>query len=137
MFIHFGLATKKPLIPDTSSGEHSFASIYWLMTIIITIKRDSDIAKWVEAACYILAKKYDATLSQLVEEAVTMIRNAQWEDGYINTYFSVCNIYPLAIALVLLIALTLQVVEPGKRWTNIACVSKCLIPPQMILTTRP
>lgn len=51
--------------------------------------RDSDIAKWLEGACYALTLQPDRNLSQLVEEAVDMIRAAQHEDGYINTYYTV------------------------------------------------
>ncbi|OCB89092.1 hypothetical protein A7U60_g3776 [Sanghuangporus baumii] len=61
---------------------------------------DSDIAKWLEAACYILAKFPDASLHRLAEEAVDNIRGAQQEDGYINTYYTV--------------------VEPELKWANIA-----------------
>ena len=53
------------------------------------IERDSDVAKWLEAACYILAKFPDEYLHRLVEEAVDNIRGAQQEDGYINTYYTV------------------------------------------------
>lgn len=55
--------------------------------------RDSDIAKWLEAACYTLKITPDAKLSQLVEEAVDNIRGAQQDDGYINTYFTV-SVFP-------------------------------------------
>lgn len=51
--------------------------------------RDSDVAKWVEAACYSLTLYPNTTLARLVEEAVDMVRGAQREDGYINTYFTV------------------------------------------------
>ncbi|PSS30855.1 hypothetical protein PHLCEN_2v2582 [Hermanssonia centrifuga] len=61
---------------------------------------DSDIAKWLEAACYILTLQPDPSLAAQVDEAVDNIRNAQHEDGYINTYYTV--------------------VEPGKRWTNLS-----------------
>ncbi|OBZ78372.1 Non-reducing end beta-L-arabinofuranosidase [Grifola frondosa] len=61
---------------------------------------DSDVAKWLEAACYFLIQAPDPELARLVEEAVDNIRGAQQKDGYINTYYTV--------------------VEPGKRWTNIS-----------------
>ncbi|EIN07779.1 DUF1680-domain-containing protein [Punctularia strigosozonata HHB-11173 SS5] len=61
---------------------------------------DSDVAKWLEAACYSLVLHPDAELAKLVEEAVDLFRGAQQDDGYLNTYYTV--------------------VEPGKRWTNIA-----------------
>ncbi|KIJ46906.1 glycoside hydrolase family 127 protein, partial [Sphaerobolus stellatus SS14] len=83
---------------------------------------DSDVAKWTEAACYALAAAPGEKLCQRcrnkdddlqrknndinsilfsgIQEAVDMISKAQWSDGYINSYFTV--------------------VEPGKRWTNVA-----------------
>ena len=72
-----------------SSGTFSTHQFCYRMVLSSKFKRDSDIAKWVEAACYVLVSHPDPTLAQLVEEAVTMIRGAQREDGYINTYFSV------------------------------------------------
>jgi DUF1680 family protein len=57
--------------------------------IMNSIGRDSDVAKWVEAACYMLIESPDPELAHLVEEAVDMIRGAQREDGYINTYYTV------------------------------------------------
>ncbi len=60
---------------------------------------DSDIAKWIEAAAYSLALKPDNEIEKKVDEVIELIEKAQYEDGYINTYFSV--------------------VEPGKRWTNV------------------
>jgi DUF1680 family protein len=60
---------------------------------------DSDVAKWVEAACDSLRTHPDAALAALVEEVVQLIISAQQPDGYLNVYFTV--------------------VEPGKRWTNL------------------
>ncbi|WQF88534.1 hypothetical protein CDEST_13548 [Colletotrichum destructivum] len=60
---------------------------------------DSDVAKWIEGACYFLADEYDVEVDAAVRELVAMIRGAQHADGYLNIHFSV--------------------VEPGKRWTNI------------------
>ncbi|KAK2037629.1 DUF1680-domain-containing protein [Colletotrichum somersetense] len=60
---------------------------------------DSDVAKWIEGACYFLADEYDVEVDAAVRELVEMIRGAQHDDGYLNVHFSV--------------------VEPGKRWTNI------------------
>ena len=53
---------------------------------------DSDIYKIVEAACYSLQKHSDAAMSDMVEEAVSMIEQAQHCDGYINSYFTVRGI---------------------------------------------
>ncbi|KAK6203674.1 hypothetical protein LQW54_008880 [Pestalotiopsis sp. IQ-011] len=60
---------------------------------------DSDVGKWIEGACYLLAAAYDAELDEAVKEMVDMIRHAQQDDGYLNVYFTV--------------------VEPDQRWSNI------------------
>jgi DUF1680 family protein len=60
---------------------------------------DSDIAKWIEGACYFLHDEYDFEIDSAVQELVEMIRLAQQDDGYLNVHYTV--------------------VEPGKRWTNL------------------
>lgn len=60
---------------------------------------DSDVAKWLEGACYLLADAYDPEVDAAVREIALMIRAAQREDGYLNVYFTV--------------------VKPGERWTDI------------------
>ena len=60
---------------------------------------DSDIAKWIEGACYFLHDEVDAEIDAAVKELVDMIRGAQQDDGYLNVHYTV--------------------VEPGKRWTNL------------------
>ncbi|RSL70524.1 hypothetical protein CEP54_001666 [Fusarium duplospermum] len=60
---------------------------------------DSDIAKWIEGACYFLAGEYDAKIDEAIRELVEMIRGAQQEDGYLNVHYTV--------------------VEPDKRWSNL------------------
>lgn len=60
---------------------------------------DSDVAKWIEGACYFLTWRRNAIIDGAVLELVEMIRSAQQEDGYLNIHFTV--------------------VEPGKRWSNI------------------
>jgi DUF1680 family protein len=60
---------------------------------------DSDIAKWIEGACYFLQEKYDADLDATVQDLVEMIRGAQQEDGYLNVHYTV--------------------VEPDKKWSNL------------------
>ncbi|HCM26350.1 MAG: hypothetical protein A2Z99_09200 [Treponema sp. GWB1_62_6] len=62
--------------------------------------QDSDVAKWLEAACYSLVNHPDAELEAQVEEAVRLIAAAQQGDGYIDTW------------------VTLQ--APDKRWTDLA-----------------
>ncbi|RYO96658.1 hypothetical protein DL765_011520 [Monosporascus sp. GIB2] len=61
---------------------------------------DSDVAKWLEGACYLLAAgPYDPEVDAAVCELAAMIRSAQQEDGYLNVYFTV--------------------VAPERRWTDI------------------
>lgn len=59
---------------------------------------DSDVAKWVEGAAYILKKKNDPELEKKVEHIIDNIEKNQHEDGYFNIFFTVC--------------------EPGMRFTN-------------------
>jgi len=74
---------------DWQPGQPNPPHIFW----------DSDVAKWIEAAAYSLATHPDPKLERLVDGVVDLIANAQQEDGYLNTHFTV--------------------VEPGKRWTNL------------------
>ncbi|KAF2014206.1 glycoside hydrolase family 127 protein [Aaosphaeria arxii CBS 175.79] len=60
---------------------------------------DSDIAKWIEGACYVLQTHPNAEIDAAIHELVDMIRSAQQPDGYINIHFTV--------------------VEPEKRFTNL------------------
>ncbi|MEK7727583.1 MAG: beta-L-arabinofuranosidase domain-containing protein [candidate division KSB1 bacterium] len=60
---------------------------------------DSDVAKWLEAACYSLITHPNAVLAQQVEVLVDLIAQAQQPDGYLNTHFTV--------------------VRPHLRWTNL------------------
>jgi DUF1680 family protein len=60
---------------------------------------DSDVAKWVEGACYFLQEKHDPEIDGAVRELVDMIRAAQQSDGYLNIHFTV--------------------VQPDKRFTNL------------------
>ncbi|KAF4635329.1 hypothetical protein G7Y89_g2771 [Cudoniella acicularis] len=60
---------------------------------------DSDVAKWIEGACYFLQWEQNAEIDAAVKELVEMIRGAQQEDGYLNIHFTV--------------------VEPEKRFTNL------------------
>ncbi|MDE6845031.1 MAG: glycoside hydrolase family 127 protein [Lachnospiraceae bacterium] len=61
--------------------------------------QDSDVAKWLEGAAYSLAQQPDAELERRCDEIIELIGEAQQEDGYLNTYFTVK--------------------EPDKRWTNL------------------
>lgn len=60
---------------------------------------DSDLAKWIEGACYFLGERFDAEVDAAIKYIVSTIQTAQAEDGYLNLHYTV--------------------VEPGKRWTNL------------------
>lgn len=60
---------------------------------------DSDVYKWLEAACYLLAVDDDPTLRERVDDLVDVIEGAQEPDGYLNSYF--------------------QLVEPSAKWANL------------------
>jgi hypothetical protein len=49
---------------------------------------DSDLYKWLEAACYILNRYSDPVLEAKVNEVVDLIKKSQTKDGYINTFYS-------------------------------------------------
>lgn len=61
--------------------------------------QDSDVAKWLEAVGYSLSIKRDSELERQADELIDLVGEAQQEDGYLNTYFTIK--------------------EPGKRWTNL------------------
>jgi DUF1680 family protein len=61
--------------------------------------QDSDLAKWLEAVGYSLTTHRDPSLEKIADEAIELISDAQQEDGYINTYFTI--------------------EAPDKRWTNL------------------
>jgi len=60
---------------------------------------DSDVAKWIEAAGYSLAKCPDQKLERLVDGVIDLMEKAQQPDGYVNVHFTA--------------------VEPSKRWFNL------------------
>lgn len=59
---------------------------------------DSDAAKWMEAAAYVLSKHSDSELESYVEELIDRIERNMTPDGYFNVWYTV--------------------VEPGKRFTD-------------------
>jgi len=59
---------------------------------------DSDVAKWMEGAAYVLSRENNTGLQNKVERLIDEIERNQGEDGYFNIYFTVC--------------------EPDKRFTN-------------------
>lgn len=62
--------------------------------------QDSDVTKWLEAVAWSLSQKPDARLEQTADEVIELLAQAQCEDGYLNTWYTVK--------------------EPGQRWTNVA-----------------
>ncbi|MBX6754654.1 MAG: glycoside hydrolase family 127 protein [Thermorudis peleae] len=52
---------------------------------------DSDVYKWLEAASWLLASHPDEHLMQLVDETIDLVRQAQQEDGYLNTFYTLTN----------------------------------------------
>ena len=59
---------------------------------------DSDVAKWMEGAAYILKKNSDPALEAKVDEIIEDLARNQGEDGYFNIFFTV--------------------VQPENRWAN-------------------
>lgn len=51
--------------------------------------QDTDVAKWLEAVAYSLAKTQNPDLEALADQAIDLIAKAQAEDGYINTYYQI------------------------------------------------
>ena len=60
---------------------------------------ESDIAKWIEAASYVLATHPEHLLYHQVDWVIGLLAGAQQPDGYLNVHYTR--------------------VEPGKRWTNL------------------
>lgn len=50
---------------------------------------DSDVAKWMEGAAYILSREDRPDLEQKIEQIIDLIEKNQCEDGYFNIYFTV------------------------------------------------
>ena len=59
---------------------------------------DSDLYKVLEGVAYWLQNSPDQELEQRVDGIIELIAESQWEDGYINTYFTLA--------------------KPGERWTD-------------------
>ncbi|MBO6101258.1 MAG: glycoside hydrolase family 127 protein, partial [Spirochaetaceae bacterium] len=50
--------------------------------------QDSDVAKWIEAASFSLAKYPDEKLAARIDELIELVSKAQESDGYLDTYFT-------------------------------------------------
>ena len=61
--------------------------------------QDSDVAKWLEGVAYSLVIKPDADLEARADAMIDIVAQAQQEDGYLNTYFTIK--------------------EPEHRWQNL------------------
>ncbi|MFI4912821.1 MAG: glycoside hydrolase family 127 protein [Sedimentisphaeraceae bacterium JB056] len=48
---------------------------------------ESDVAKWVEAGAYILAKSEDKQLEKEIDSYIDQLEKAQMDDGYLNSYY--------------------------------------------------
>ena len=66
---------------DYKEGDPNNPHIFW----------DSDVAKWMEGACYILKKHRDDDLEAKVDSIVKKIKEHQGDDGYFNIYYTVCE----------------------------------------------
>lgn len=64
---------------EWKEGDPNKPHIFW----------DSDVAKWMEGAAYILAREERPDLVQKVEELIDRIEKNQGEDGYFNIYYTV------------------------------------------------
>ena len=63
------------------------------------ICKDSELAKWLEAASYSLATNPDPKLERMADEAIELVCAAQEPDGYLNSYYTIKH--------------------PGMRWRNL------------------
>lgn len=66
---------------DWQEGQPNRPHIFW----------DSDVAKWLESAAYILENNENKTLEAYVDNVVDLIEKNQDENGYFNIYFTVCE----------------------------------------------
>ncbi|WP_236838861.1 glycoside hydrolase family 127 protein [Caldalkalibacillus salinus] len=61
--------------------------------------QDSDLYKWMETVSYVLAANRDEKWEKVMDEVIELLEQAQEEDGYLNTYFTVSH--------------------PEEKWTNL------------------
>ena len=52
---------------------------------------DSDVAKWMEGASWILSKHEDPLLAERIERLIDRIEQNQQPDGYFNIFYTVCK----------------------------------------------
>ncbi|MBO5270414.1 MAG: glycoside hydrolase family 127 protein [Clostridia bacterium] len=73
---------------DYKEGDEIKPHIFW----------DSDVAKWIESAAYIIRKNCSPALEAKIDALVEKIEKNQGADGYFNIYYTVC--------------------APSERWSN-------------------
>ncbi len=54
--------------------------------------QDSDVYKWLEAVAYSLREKMDPELEKKAKEVIDLIAEAQEDDGYLDTFYSILGI---------------------------------------------
>lgn len=64
---------------DWKDGEPDMPHIFW----------DSDVAKWLEGAAYILNSKDDESIAEIIENAIDCIIENSDENGYFNSHYLV------------------------------------------------
>ena len=64
---------------EWKDGDPNMPHIFW----------DSDVAKWIEGASYILSSKEDAATVEIIENAIDCIINNSDENGYFNSHYLV------------------------------------------------
>lgn len=63
---------------DWKDGDPNQPHIFW----------DSDVAKWMESAAYIIDKNPSADLEKIIDEVVDLIEKNRWDDGYFNICYT-------------------------------------------------
>lgn len=53
--------------------------------------QDTDLAKWLEAVAYTLAAAPDPALEQTADEMIALLEQAQQDNGYLNSYFTILH----------------------------------------------
>ena len=64
---------------DYKEGDEIKPHIFW----------DSDLAKWIESAAYILKKQSAPDLEEKADALIAKVKEHQGEDGYFNVYYTV------------------------------------------------
>jgi DUF1680 family protein len=86
-----------------------------------TVFLDSDASKWLEAVAYSLASNPNPDLEKNADDLIDLMRRAQCEDGYLDTYYTLVEpegrrtSHSLNVADVSYYTLD----EPGGRWSNL------------------